>query len=280
VTNVAVIGIGKFGYYHAEKYSQMPRVNLILADKVATRAESAAVKLGATYTDDYHNIEKADYVSVVTPDATHHEIAKHFLRRGSNVLIEKPMTISLEEADQLFVLAKLYEKKLFVGHLERYNSEYLKAKQNISNVNGKNHYDYIKAWRSNNGKDYPRDNSDVVTDLMLHDIDLVLDLVGEEVKFIQAKGLRNGIGKHYFANARMVFANGTIADLTADRMSEEKRASMHVVGGGAGMKINFLEKKNDTLADELNDFIYGGYSNFVTARETLRVAFNIIKSIQ
>jgi hypothetical protein len=78
----------------------------------------------------------------------------------------------------------------------------------------------------------------------------------------------------------MVFANGTIADLTADRMSEEKRASMHVVGGGAGMKINFLEKKNDTLADELNDFIYGGYSNFVTARETLRVAFNIIKSIQ
>lgn len=277
--NVAVVGIGKFGKCHAEKYSQMPNVNLILADKYPARAQAVATELGARYVNDYRTLEGMEFVSVVTPDETHHEIAKHFIRSKANVLIEKPMTTTLDEADQLFVLAKLYEVNLLIGYLERFNSEYLQVKRSEcirSDCKSK----YIKAWRSNNGRDYDRNDYDVVTDLMLHDIDLVLDLVGEPIKYLQAKGLKNDLGKHYYANARMVFNNGVIADLTADRISKDKRATLHVVANGQGHKADFLQKSNDTLADELEYFINGACSNFKTAHESLRVALEIIESIR
>jgi predicted dehydrogenase len=279
VNNVAVIGIGKFGQYHAEKYSQIPGVNLCLVDIHKERAERLAEKLGATFTNDYRTLTNMDYVSVVTPDETHHEVAKHFIRSKANVLIEKPMTINLDDADQLFVLAKLYEVKLLIGHLERFNSEYLQIKQGkclMADCNPK----YIKAWRSNNGRDYDRENCDVVTDLMLHDIDLILDLVGEPIKYIQAKGLKNDLGKHYYAKARVVFANGVIADLTADRISKGKHAIINIISNGHNHRIDLLKKSNDTLADELNHFLNGAYSNFQTAREALRVAFDIMESIR
>jgi predicted dehydrogenase len=277
VINVAVIGVGKFGKYHAEKYSQMPMVALTLVDNHPKRAEALAVKLGATFTNDYRKLRGVEYVSIVTPDDQHYKIAKHFIREKTNVLIEKPMAMTIADADQLFVLAKLYEVQLLIGHLERYNSVYIAGKKNMSNGKG---YEYIKAFRSNNGRDYPRDNSDVVLDLMLHDIDLTLDIVGEPIKYLQAKGLKNDLGKHYYANARMIFRNGTIADLSADRISKGKRASMHLIGGGAGIKLNFLEKENDTLADQLNHFLNGGYSNYEQSREALRIALEIIEKIR
>jgi len=261
---VAVIGVGTFGTYHAEKYAAMPDVELTVCDSKSAVAADLAHRLNCRATNDYKKVD-AGFVSVVTDDASHYKVARHFLNHGTHVLVEKPMTATLMQADRLMRIAKENKLLLHVGHLERFNSVYLKARKELKR------FDRIKIERSNGC--YCREESDIVMDLMIHDIDLLLDLTQSRVYRVIASGIRNELDNNYIAFARLQFVDNITADLAVERISKKKKALMHV----AGKTYNLLDKKNDTLGDELLSFLNGCSGRAQQARDSLAIAHEVIR---
>jgi len=233
----AVIGVGYLGRFHAEKYAALPGCRLVgVADTDAGAAQRVAASLGVVaFANHRELLGQVDAVSVVVPTSAHHAVARDFLEAGADVLVEKPITVTLAEADDLIELAERERRILMVGHLERFNAAIL----------GLNLQDdkplFIESHRLAPFKPRANDVS-VVLDLMIHDIDIILDVVDAEVDRIDAKGVPVLTGDVDIANARLVFRNGCVANVTASRVSLKVERKMRLFMPSAYYSVDFQNR--------------------------------------
>lgn len=268
-----VIGVGYLGKFHAEKYAGHPDVELVgVVDADPSRSAQVAQSVGTnpfrTHEDLYG---KVDAVSVVVPTALHHRVAKSFLEQGVHALIEKPITVTLEQADELIDHASRKGAVLQVGHIERYNPAVTAIKSILKSPR------YIQAERSAPFTVRCTDVN-VILDLMIHDLDIVADLAGSEPREVSAAGKAVITREIDTVMARVIFRNGCVADIAASRVSDEKKRLLKVFDGDAvyvsdyqtqrasvstrtdGHIPEFVSKElpteqRDTLNDEIHDFI-------------------------
>ena len=222
IRRAAAIGVGSLGRHHARNYAELARDGRIeFAGVCDANAETAARIAGENksphYTDWSELLDKADLVSIATPTETHCEIACAFLECGVHVLVEKPMALTVAEADQMIAAAEKSGAKLMVGHLERFNPAMVALRPHVTNPL------YFEIHRVSPFPNRSLD-VDVVLDVMIHDLDAVQWLVGNDVKVseIRAVGIPVISDKVDAANARIEFENGAVANITASRIGTEK----------------------------------------------------------
>src|ERR1044071_8297645 len=218
----AAVGIGSLGRHHARNYAELDadgRIEFVGACDVDTEtaARVASDNSCASFTDWRDLLDKTDVVSIATPTETHSEIACEFLERGIHVLAEKPIAISLGEADRMIATAAKSGAKLMVGQLERFNPAMVALRPHV------NHPLYFEIHRVSPFPNRSLD-VDVVLDVMIHDLDAVQWLVGENVGLsaVHAVGIPVVSDKVDAANARLEFENGAVANITASRIGTEK----------------------------------------------------------
>ena len=238
VLRVAVIGVGYLGRFHAQKYAAMEGVELVaVADLDEERARTVAQEVGCRAVTDFRELlGEIDAASVVVPTVHHHRVALPLLERGVHCLVEKPLTATLEEADELIEAAERQGVVLQVGHLERFNPavEFLSGRVTTPL--------FIEAHRLSGFKERSID-VDVVLDLMIHDIDIVLSLVDSPVKEIRAVGVPVLTPRVDIANARIIFEDGCNANLTASRISLQAMRRIRVFQPGAYISADCAEQR-------------------------------------
>ncbi len=213
---VAVIGVGHLGYHHARVYAQMPDAELVAVVDIDTaRAAQVAEAFGCAGGDRIEPfLDRVEAVSVVVPTAAHTAVAEPCLRAGKHVLVEKPIASTLAEADRLLAAARDAGTTLQIGHLERFNGAVQKLREVLVEPR------FIEAHRL--APFNPRGTDvDVVRDLMIHDLDIVLSLIDAPLVSLEAVGVPMLTEFEDVANARLRFANGCIANLTASRVAPE-----------------------------------------------------------
>ena len=246
---VGVVGAGYLGKFHAAKYSGLNNVRLVgVADIDQSRAEDVASKFDSrAYTDYRDLLSRVDAVSIVVPTEHHFNVALEFLNHDVDVLIEKPITTTLEQADELIAIAESRGRILQVGHLERFNPAVLALKDFITNPM------FIEAHRLSIFKHRCTDVS-VVLDLMIHDIDIILSIVKSEIDSIHAAGVPV-ISKHSdIANVRLQFANGCVANVTASRISTKDSRKIRIFQKDAYLSVDFAKRKIVLMRRDENNF--------------------------
>ena len=251
-TRVAVIGVGYLGKFHAEKYSGMDNVRLVgVADIDRSRAEDVAARFGTRAFTDYRELlGRVDAVSIVVPTESHFKVGLEFLNHDVDVLIEKPMTTTLEQADELIDVAESRARILQIGHLERFNPAVLALKDIIT------HPMFIEAHRLSVFKDRSTDIS-VVLDLMIHDIDIILNIVKSEIQSIHAAGVPVICEHADIANVRLQFESGCVANVTASRISTKNERKIRLFQKDAYISVDFanreitLIRRNENHSDSL-----------------------------
>jgi len=235
---VAVIGVGHLGKHHARILAQMPGARLVaVVDAQPERAAAAAEGTGARALADYRELfEEVDAITVAAPTEIHHEVALPFLERGISVLVEKPMTRTLAEADALIAAAKASGATLGVGHTERYNPAVAAVMPFVTTPR------FIEVHRLGVFPDRSLD-IDVVFDLMIHDLDIILALVKAEPTAIEAVGVPVLTDKYDIANARLRFSSGCIANVTASRISKERVRKIRFFQPDAYVSIDYAEQE-------------------------------------
>ena len=243
----AVIGVGYLGRFHAQKYAQMEGADLVgVVDLSPERAQNVAKEVGTrAYTDIHEMIGKIDAASVVVPTIHHHEVAKILFSHGIHCMLEKPISTTVEEADELINLAKEQGLILQVGHLERFNPAIKVLEAKVK------HPLFIEAHRLSGFKDRATD-VDVVLDLMIHDLDIILALVDLPLKEIRAVGVPVLTQKVDIANARLIFENGCTANLTASRISLQDMRRIRVFQPGAYISADCAERKSLVVTRDLS----------------------------
>ncbi len=231
----AVIGVGYLGKFHAEKYKKIPTSELIaVCDTNVEQCKKIAAQYETEAVEDYRQlIGKVDAVSIAAPTPLHHEIGLFFLKHGVNVLIEKPISTTTQEADELIAAAKHNKVILQVGHLERFNNAVKAVEPTLSNPR------FIESLRLAPFKARGTDVN-VILDLMIHDIDIIQSIVKSNISKISANGasvLSNFID---IANARIEFENGCVANVTASRVSlkTERRLRIFQHNGYISMDLD------------------------------------------
>ncbi|MEO7190662.1 MAG: Gfo/Idh/MocA family oxidoreductase [Vicinamibacterales bacterium] len=214
---VAVVGVGHLGRHHARLLAAMSDVTLVATvDSMADRAATAAAATGAEARTDYRDlIGQVDAVTIAVPTADHLEIAREFLRHGTHVLVEKPMAVSLDEADAMLQAAATTGATLAVGHTERFNPAMQAALAVLQRPK------FIEIHRLSGFPERSLD-IDVIFDVMIHDLDIILAIDASEVVAVEAVGVPVLTSRIDIANARIRFASGCIANLTASRISRDK----------------------------------------------------------
>lgn len=301
--NVGVVGVGYLGSLHARVYSQLKNANPVcVCDIDKKKAKKIAKKYRLWYFPDYRTLfDKVDAVSIAVPTSLHYKIAKDFLNNGIHVFIEKPITQTVEEAQELIDIANSKNLTMQVGHIERFNpvvravEPYLKAPR------------FIECHRSGPYTKKKRvKDVGVVLDLMIHDIDIILSLVKSEVKNIEAVGISTISPYEDIANVRLNFKNGTIADITASRMTKEEVRKIKISQKDSHITLDYLHldahivrkidgrivkeriklEKKEPLKLELKSFIssiQNGTKPLVSGEEgkrALAVAMDILKKIK
>jgi predicted dehydrogenase len=213
----AVIGIGHLGRHHARLLATLPGATLTaVVDTVAEKAAEASAATGARACTDYRELVGAvDAVVVAVPTELHREIALPFLERGTAVLVEKPLSRSIADADDMLDAARRNNAVLAVGHTERYNPAVSTIVPLITSPR------FIEVHRLSAFPERSLD-IDVVFDLMIHDLDIIVSIVGSEVTSIEAVGVPVLTPKYDIANVRLRFASKCIANLTASRISKDR----------------------------------------------------------
>jgi len=234
---VAVIGAGYLGRFHAQKYANIEKADLAyVVEVIEDRAGEVAAETGAEPETDYKRVlDKVDAVSIVTPTASHHRIARDCIEAGLDVLLEKPITETVAQAEELAELAGQNGKILLSGHLERFNPPIVKLQDALIRPA------FIVAERLGGFKERAA-NVDVILDLMIHDLDIILAFVDSPVKRVSAIGVPVLSDKIDLANARLEFENGAVANLTASRVS---------IGEGV-RKIRIFQHESYTSIDYQN----------------------------
>jgi len=234
----AVIGVGYLGRFHAQKYARLPEANLVsVVDINSQRGSQVAREVNTQALTDYRDlIGKVDAVSIVAPTPQHFAIAKEFLSSGVHVLLEKPMTKNLEEADELIATAKKSGAILQVGHLERFNSAFTAIRPRLRNPM------FIEAHRlalfNERGLEV-----DVILDLMIHDIDIVLNIINAPLKNVHASGVSALSHLPDIASVRMEFDNGAVANLTASRISIKSMRKLRIFQENCYFSADYATKR-------------------------------------
>jgi len=305
--NVAVIGIGNLGQHHARiYYSMKDLVNLVaIVDIDQTKIEKFKKIYSDVefYTDYKKIIDKIDAVSLVVPTKLHYTIAKDILLAKKHILIEKPITTTVSEAEELVNLAEKNNVVLQVGHVERFNPVVQTIKDFVYEPK------FIESIRLSNFDPRVADIG-VVLDLMIHDIDIILSFVKSELKSVEAYGAKVFTDNEDIVKARLRFDNGCICDLTASRISLNKYRKMHIFQPDSYISIDFMRqnakvykkvvsqnvqkvelvrteiKKDEPLKLELQSFISSIIENkkpVVTghhAKKALSVAIDIVNQLK
>jgi predicted dehydrogenase len=305
---VAVVGVGYLGKFHAEKYARHPEVDLIaVVDCDRAQADKIAAQLGtAAFYRHSDLIGKVDAVSIAVPTEAHYAVSRDFIDHHVDVLIEKPITATIEQADALIQSAERNGCIIQVGHLERFNPAVVALEGVVHRPM------FIESHRLSLFKERGLDVS-VVLDLMIHDIDIILNFVRSGIKNIQAAGVPVTTGTVDIANARLEFENGCIANVTASRISMKNERKIRLFQKEAYISVNFANReitivrqtgpKNEGIipgmtvdqrsfsqGDALDDEIH----SFVTAviqrkapevtgqmgRDALNIALSIMEQIQ
>jgi predicted dehydrogenase len=233
----AVIGVGYLGKFHAQKYAALGRSELIaVVDVAAENRERLAAELGVRAIADYRELlGHVDAVSIATPTPQHFEIASAFLESGTHVLVEKPVTTTVEDARRLIEIARRNRRVLQVGHLERFNAGIL-ALDGVLTVPR-----FIESHRLAPFKQRGTDVN-VVLDLMIHDIDIIQDIVHAPIASLDAVGASVFSGELDIANARIRFANGCVANTTASRVSLKTERKLRIFQDDAYMSVDLQQK--------------------------------------
>jgi len=235
---VGVIGVGHLGEYHVQKYKAMPDVNLVgVVDTDWRRAQEIALRYGTRPFQRYEDIlPLVEAVSLAVPTEQHFQVAKGILTRGLHLLVEKPITYELAPADTLIRIAKEKGLVLQVGLVERFNPAVVRMEALLTRPV------FIESHRMNvftpRGTDV-----DVVLDLMIHDLDIILHIVPSDVKEVHAVGMSVLTDKTDIANARIIFENGTVGNLTASRVSDKALRKIRIFQPDAYLSVNFLKRE-------------------------------------
>lgn len=235
---VGVIGVGYLGRFHAQKYARLPEANLVsVVDIDPDRCRRVAEEVRAEAVSDYRQlIGRVDAVSIVTPTPQHHGITKELLSAGIHVLLEKPMTKTLDEADELIQIAEKAGAVLQIGHLERFNSGFEAIRSRLSNPM------FVEASRlalfSERGLEV-----DVILDLMIHDIDIALHIIDSPLQNIHASGISVLTPLPDIASARLEFANGAVANLTASRISVKNMRKLRIFQENCYFSVDYAIKR-------------------------------------
>ena len=297
---VGVIGVGHLGTIHAKVYSRLDNVKLVgVCDCNLERSLEIGKRFRTASYSDYEDLfDKVDAASIVVPTSLHYNVAKEFLERGIHVLIEKPITKTLSEADELIELAKEKNLILQVGHIERFNSAVLAIEPHLKTPK------FVECQRL--GPFHKRvQDVGVVLDLMIHDIDIVLGLIKKEVVSIEAVGLSTISDYEDVANVRLTFEDGVIADITASRVTKDVVRKMRIFQEDSYLSLDYVAqdvtlfrktgdkiltekiriKKKEPLKKELKSFIECVRTgkrpivSGVEGRRALAVALEIVKKI-
>jgi predicted dehydrogenase len=303
-----VVGVGYLGKFHAEKYAQLPEAELVgVVDIDLDRARAIGDRFHvAAYRDFRDLLGKVKAVSIAVPTNLHYAIARTFLQHGVDVLLEKPMTATLEEADDLIAIAQAQGCILQIGHLERYNAALIAIKNIIHKPL------FIESHRIAPFKERGID-VDVILDLMIHDIDIILSLVNAPVTRIDAVGVPVLTSNTDIANVRLRFANGCIANVTASRISAKEMRKLRLFQHDAYLSIDFASQavdifkklpdadidgipqityesinltQGDSLAEEIRAFLRAVRNRRLpdvsgeAGRDALKVALDIIEQIK
>lgn len=234
----AVIGVGYLGRFHAQKFAANPDVDLVgVVDSDQARAEEIAKELGTQAFTDYHVVlPLVDVVSIVVPTQYHYPVAKDCFNAGCHVLLEKPITQTVAEAEELIQLADSKQLVFQVGHLERFNPAVMALKGVLQNPQ------FIESHRLAPFKSRGTDVN-VVLDLMIHDIDILLSMVPHPMKTINSVGVPVLSEEVDIANARLQFENGCVANVTASRASRETMRKMRIFQQDAYISIDFQSRE-------------------------------------
>jgi predicted dehydrogenase len=234
----AVIGVGYLGRFHAEKYARMADIELAaVVDTDRQRAAQIARCVGTTALDDYRPLlGRVDAVSIAVPTPAHFAVCRDFLNAGVDVLVEKPITTTLTEADELNGLAAAKGRILQVGHLERFNPAVKALREVVHDPV------FVESHRLAVFKPRCLDVS-VVLDLMIHDIDIVLHFVAAPVKSVAAIGAAVVSGQVDIANARLEFENGAAANMTASRISLRNERKIRFFQKSGSVAVDFAERQ-------------------------------------
>jgi len=241
-----VLGAGHLGKIHLRLLQQSEKYELVgFYDPIKENASAVAKEFGYKAFDTIEDLlAEVDLVDIVTPTLSHFDCAKQALKSGKHIFIEKPITKTYEEAEELRSLAKENKVRGQVGHVERFNPAFTAVKDAIQNPM------FIETHRlaefNPRGTDVP-----VVLDLMIHDIDIILSVVKSKVKTINASGISVISQTPDIANARIEFENGCVANLTASRISLKNMRKSRFFQKDAYISVDFLDKKSELV--KMND---------------------------
>jgi predicted dehydrogenase len=248
---VGVVGVGYFGQFHAEKYSKIKEVELVgVVDADPSRVREMAKRYRTQPFEHHFDLfKKVQAVSIAVPTPFHYSLAKDFFLQGIDVLLEKPISNTLAEADEMIALAESRNLVFQLGHLERFNGA-------LSGLEGRvRDPRFIESHRlgpfTGRGAEV-----DVVLDLMIHDIDILLSLVSSKVNQLQAAGVSILTQYPDIANARVEFENGCVASLTSSRVSTDRVRKTRIFQPDGILSIDylsqelFLSKKGAPLGEE------------------------------
>jgi len=234
---VAVVGVGHLGKWHADKYAAAPDCELVaVVDSNAANAREVAQKHGVEAYSNYRDvIPLVDAISLVVPTSLHYKIAREFLEAGIHCLIEKPITETIDEAEKLIGIAHDRNLVLQVGHIERFNSVMIEIASRLEQPR------FIESTRLAPFTTRATDVN-VVLDLMIHDIDIILDLIDSPIKQISASGISVLSDTIDIANARLEFENACVANVTASRISRKQERKLRVFQKEAYLSADFQDK--------------------------------------
>ncbi|HPI37612.1 MAG TPA: Gfo/Idh/MocA family oxidoreductase [Ignavibacteriaceae bacterium] len=232
--NIGVIGTGHLGKFHTKVLSNTENANLVgVFDIDSEKGSAIASEFNTKYFSNlYELIDKVDAVSIAAVTSVHHQIAKECLENNVNVFIEKPITATIEEAEEIVQIAANNKLKLQVGHIERFNPALIAVDKYISNPL------FIQSDRLAQFNPRGTDVA-VVLDLMIHDIDIILSLINSNVLKIDASGVSVVSDTIDIANARIEFENGAVANVTASRISQKKMRKMRLFQKDAYVSLDF-----------------------------------------
>lgn len=231
----AVVGVGYLGRFHAQKYKAISdQIEFVgVCDASSARAKEIATELGTQSFSDYKQlVGKVDAVTVAASTQAHYEIAKFLLSNGVHVHVEKPMTATVSQGEELVRIAAEKNLRLQVGHVERFNPALSAAKEKLERPL------FIECHRLAAFKPRGAD-VDVIMDLMIHDIDVVLSLVKSKVSTVSAVGAPVLTKTIDIANARLEFESGTVANLTASRVSQNSMRKFRVFQQAQYLSMDF-----------------------------------------
>ena len=306
---VGVIGVGHLGEYHVQKYMAIPSIEFTgVVDINPDRADEIGRRYNTNVFERREDLlDIVDAVSLAVPTEMHFEVARDILSNGVHLLIEKPITYNLQDAETLINIAREKNLVLQVGHVERFNPAVVKMQSLLKDPI------FIESHRMNLFTTRGT-GVDVTLDLMIHDLDIILHVVPSEVKEVHAVGLSVVTDKTDIANVRMIFENGTVANLTASRVSNRTLRKIRIFQPDAYISVDCFKKEvgvtsllneyndpnafpqitsskmkypdSDPLADEISSFVdavVNGSKPVVSGQDgkkALKVALNIIDQIE